>query len=221
MQKVVTYEKVAFACTKLKQEGERITGRNVLAITGGDFGSVLKYIKQWKEQDDETANYIEKIPDNLQEVIVQALWQAGQDAVAQTQQQIKQLCAAEKEAVDALCRSEETLKELQFRYEDMRQSYEMQIHQLKTDMALMEEKLRVSHETNQSLKVNIDEKSNQLASIMIQLAEMRQVTKCSESTVVKVEEKMEQMQHKMETLTQENYRLQKEVAIAAQRLKLI
>ncbi|MBW2185170.1 MAG: DNA-binding protein [Deltaproteobacteria bacterium] len=221
MQKVVTFEKVAFACAKLQQEGERITGRTVLAVTGGNFGSVLKYIKQWKEQNEDCVKVSDKLPEKLQEAIVQALWQAGQDAVVETQERINQISASEKEAVEALCQSEENIGLLQEQLEQEREISATRIHQFETEVALTEEKLRAVNDDNQSLRADVGEKNNQLETLRIQFAEMKQVAKCGEAAVLKVEEKMEQMQLKMESLTQKNFELQKQGVIDAQKLKFL
>ena len=221
MQKVITFEKVAIACSKLKQEGERVTGRTVVAVTGGDFGSVLKYIKQWREQDEESISFIDKIPDTLQEAIVQALCQAGNDAVVKTQEKINQVSASEKEALDALFQAEENIGLLQESQEHERKRNSARIHQLETEVALSGEKLRAVNDDSQLLKADVGNKNTQLVNLRIQFAEMKQIAKCSEASVLKAEQKMEQMQLKMETLTQKNFDLQKDMAISAQKLKFM
>lgn len=47
----VSLSDVANACEKLQADKERVSVRNVLAITGGSFATVSELIKQWQEQD--------------------------------------------------------------------------------------------------------------------------------------------------------------------------
>ena len=49
MQKVANLETVSRACQQLQAEGQKITGRAVVAITGGSLGTVLSLIKDWRE----------------------------------------------------------------------------------------------------------------------------------------------------------------------------
>ncbi|WP_119343488.1 DNA-binding protein [Facilibium subflavum] len=44
------FDNVKEACEQLVSDGEKVTVRNVLNITGGNFATVSEFIKKWQEQ---------------------------------------------------------------------------------------------------------------------------------------------------------------------------
>lgn len=46
----VDFDSVKLACESLLKEGQRISASNVLGITGGSKGTVVKYLRQWREE---------------------------------------------------------------------------------------------------------------------------------------------------------------------------
>lgn len=51
----ITYEQVAQACQSLLDEKEKITLRAIVSITGGSPNNVLKFWKEWRQQQDDIA----------------------------------------------------------------------------------------------------------------------------------------------------------------------
>jgi chromosome segregation ATPase len=218
MQKVLSYETVAYACSKLKQDGEKITGRSVIAITGGSFGTVLKYIKQWRQKEQTGIRVPEEIPEGLQHTIVQALWQSAQDATAAAKTEIGQAEARTTEAMDALCKAEEQLATISEELAMARTTYIDFKHQTETEKALLLEKITVEKNKSLGLDQANKEMTEQLSAAKIELAEQRQVMKYTEGSLQKLETKVDIMQQKIDTLTKANTALEMQNAIAAQKI---
>nr|WP_320048782.1 DNA-binding protein [uncultured Desulfuromonas sp.] len=219
MQKVVSYENVAFACASLKSEGEKITGRSVLAITGGDFGTVLKYIKQWREEGGSEVSTPE-IPDSLTKGIKHALWQALKDGMAHSNKELQALIERETEAVKALCDSEKKVEELEKLLSASEETHQNQVKQLETQSALLGEKLSGANTRIAELIIEISERSKLVEDLQVNNAELRQVADSSEKAVMRAESKMDALQKKIDKLTREKFLLEKEVAISEAKLKM-
>lgn len=218
MQQVVSYETVAYACSKLKQNGEKITGRSVATITGGSFGTVLKYIKQWREKEQSGVRVPEEIPEGLQQAIAQALWRAAQDATALAKDEIARAEARTAEATEALCQTEERLAATVDELEKTRITHLDFQHQAETEKAVLLEKIAAGKSKSIELEQANREKNEQLNSAKIELAELRQVVKYTEGSFQKLEAKVESMQQKIDDLTKANSALEMQNAIAAQKI---
>lgn len=219
MQKIVSYENVAFACASLKAEGEKITGRSVLAITGGDFGTVLKYIKQWREEGGSEVSTPE-IPDSLTKGIKHALWQALKDGMAHSEKELQAFVEREAEAVNALCDSEKKVEELEKLSRTSKEKHQNQVKQLETQTALLGEKLSGANTRIAELVIDISERSKLVEGLQVSNAELRQAADSAEKTVMRVESKMDALQEKVNKLTREKFLLEKEVAISEAKLKM-
>lgn len=230
MKKVVTYEGVAFACAKLMEDGEKITGRAVLEMTGGSFGTVLQYLKQWKEQGGSEVALPTQIPDSLTKEIMQALWQSSKDGKDFAESQIIRLTDSENEAVNALCvsevnvaRLEETLEdcreEQRVKLEECREDHRAKLQQSETQVALLSEKLSMANREAERVKVDNDDKSKQISGLQVKNAELVQMVSSAEKSLIKSEAGLEVMQEKIDQLIARNICLEKEKAIAEQKLQ--
>lgn len=113
MQQVATYEAVARACELLVKDGQKVTGRAVLGITGGSLGTVLGYIKEWRQGVNQSRKaFPTEIPAELQTSILRALEQAQAEAAAKLKEEIEQATAREMEAVDGLRLAESRIEDL-------------------------------------------------------------------------------------------------------------
>lgn len=113
MQQVATYETVAGACERLKGEGQKVTGRAVLSITGGSLGTVLGHIKEWRAFGEKASAVMpSEMPSDLQAVILRSLGQAQADAAAKLKEEIDQAGAREAEALDGLAEAEKRIEQL-------------------------------------------------------------------------------------------------------------
>ncbi|MEZ4484350.1 MAG: DNA-binding protein [Syntrophotaleaceae bacterium] len=107
MQQVATYESVSRACELLKGEGQKVTGRAVLAITGGSLGTVLGLIKEWRKGDTQTSALLpSEIPAELQTSLLRALALARAEAETKLKEEIEQANAREAEALEGLANAE-------------------------------------------------------------------------------------------------------------------
>lgn len=218
MKKVVTYESVAFACAKLMEDGEKITGRAVLEMTGGSFGTVLQYLKQWREQGGGEVALPTEIPDSLTKEIMQALWQSSKDGKDFAESQIKRLTDSENEAVNALCVSEEKVTRLEETLEECREEQRAKLQQSETQLALLSEKLSMANREAERVKIENGASLKQISSLEIKNAELMQRVSSAEKSLVKSEAKLEVMQGKIDELIANNICLEKEKAIVEQKL---
>lgn len=216
MQKVLSYENVAYACSKLKQDGDKITGRNVVAITGGSFGTVLKYIKQWREKEQSGIRVPEEIPEGLQHAITQALWRAAQDATAAAKNEIAYAEARTAEATEMLCQVEESLLAIGNELDNARITHLNFKNKVETEKAVFLEKITTEKNKNYELNQAVKEKAEQLSEAKIELAELRQVVKYTENTLQKLETTVFSMQQKIDALSKANNILETQMSIAAQ-----
>ncbi|MHB8975521.1 MAG: DNA-binding protein [Trichloromonadaceae bacterium] len=112
MQAVATIETVRQAIQQLEDEGRKVTGRAVLAITGGSLGTVLKLIRQAQEEGDEAQNAAE-IPEALQNAIRAALATAGKDARQQIEDRITLAEDMRTQALEGLQAAEARIEALE------------------------------------------------------------------------------------------------------------
>ncbi|WP_029918164.1 DNA-binding protein [Pelobacter seleniigenes] len=113
MQPVATIETVARACEQLKRDGQKVTGRAVLAITGGSLGTVLTLIKEWRESGEQTlAPLPEEMPNDLQTAILRALGQAQAQAAEELKLEVEAAKDRETEVLDLYADAETTIKQL-------------------------------------------------------------------------------------------------------------
>jgi chromosome segregation ATPase len=52
----VNYDTIKIACETLLKDGQRVSASNVLGITGGSKGTVVKYLRQWRESVEKQQN---------------------------------------------------------------------------------------------------------------------------------------------------------------------
>lgn len=113
MQQIATYETVARACERLKGEGQKVTGRAVVAITGGSLSTVLNYIKDWRQGALSSPSVMpSEIPVELQTAILRALGLAQEEAAANLKEEIDQAASREAEALEGLAETENRIEKL-------------------------------------------------------------------------------------------------------------
>lgn len=214
MKKIVTYENVAFACAKLKEDGEKITGRSVLEMTGGSFGTVLKYLKQWREQGDNEMIIPTQIPDFLVKEITQALWQATNEGKSYAENQIKRSAETENEAINALRASENKISKLEETLEACREEHRAKLQQSETQVALLSEKVSVANKEAERLNAEHGVKVREISGLQIKNAELMQQVSSAEKSLEKSETRLDVMQGRIDQLINSTICLEKEKAIA-------
>jgi len=113
MQPVATIETVARACEQLKRDGQKITGRAVLAITGGSLGTVLTLIKEWRKFGQQAlAPLPEEMPSDLQAAILRALGQAQAQAAEELKIEVAASKDREAEVLGLYSDAETTINQL-------------------------------------------------------------------------------------------------------------
>ena len=113
MQQVANLENVARACRQLQDDGQKITGRAVVGITGGSLGTVLALIKEWRQEAGKALGArTEEIPADLSAALMRALSVAKDKAADLLRDQIEESITRESEALDGLAEAETKITEL-------------------------------------------------------------------------------------------------------------
>lgn len=122
MQQVANLETVSRACQQLKSEGQKITGRAVVGITGGSLGTVLSLIKEWRQGADKVpVAQPEEIPAELQVALTRALGFAQDKASEILKENIDEATAREAEALEGLAEAEKQIMDLAGQLAEIRQ----------------------------------------------------------------------------------------------------
>lgn len=131
MQQIATIEAVRSAMAKLEKNGEKVTGRAVLALTGGSLGTVMKQIAAIQEGRSSLIALPREIPEDFQGAVLKLIGQTQQAAATHLEKQISQAKAVEAEAIEGLTVAEEKihaltdqLAEMQQRFDQFRQEAE-------------------------------------------------------------------------------------------------
>ena len=113
MQKVANLESVARACQQLQADGQKITGRAVVGVTGGSLGTVLSLIKEWRQgADKDQVAQPEDIPAELQAALVRAIGFAQDKAAEVLKEKIADASTREAEALEGLAEAETRITSL-------------------------------------------------------------------------------------------------------------
>jgi len=121
MQQVANLETVSRACMQLQAEGQKITGRAVVGITGGSLGTVLSLIKDWRQGPVAVPVSQPDIPSELQAVLIRCLGLAQDKAAEQLESQIDETTLREAEALEGLAEAEKQISILTAQVAEIRQ----------------------------------------------------------------------------------------------------
>lgn len=155
MKQVATYETVAAACEQLKEENQNVTGRAVMAITGGSLGTVLKLIKQWRNNVAlNSTNATAEIPKELQTAIIRAIGLAQNEAVEKLKETVEQSDSRESEALVALAQAEK-------RIDQLTKELETSLKRVEEVQAEAEKESAVAAEKNDTLTRRVEELKNE------------------------------------------------------------
>ena len=122
MQKVANQEAVSRACLQLQNEGQKVTGRAVVGITGGSLGTVLPLIKEWRQGADKApVAQPEEIPTELHAALIRSLGFAQDKAAEILKEKIEEASAREVEALEGLAEAETQITTITGQLTEIRQ----------------------------------------------------------------------------------------------------
>ena len=160
MEQIVTLAKVQDAISHLQKHGERISRRNVLALTGGGMSTVHKLMSQVEDVEALRASAPASVlSDSLVNTILAEIGRQVQIATVTLQEQIKHLKGRETEALEALA-------DVETRNQEITAELAATLKQTDQERANAEKDRAVATEKIQRLEENIfqlEQERNQLA----------------------------------------------------------
>ncbi|MCG2747327.1 MAG: DNA-binding protein [Desulfobulbaceae bacterium] len=203
MQQVATYETVVRACESLKSEGQKVTGRAVLAITGGSLGTVLGHIKEWRQNAAQTpANLPSEIPVELQAAILRALGFAQDEAAAKLNEAIEQASARESEALDGLNLAESRIEALTTELTEVRSQADKDRQEFEKVQAVLTEKIDSLTKRTQDLEIErkqlietAEASRTETAKALLQIDRADQASSKAEARVQELESELKRILH--------------------------
>lgn len=113
MERTITLHKVQAAIRELRDNGERVSRRNVLAITGGGMSTVHQLMSQVEDLEALQASVPDpNISEELRKVLLVEIGTQVKKATETLQEQIRQLQGREQEALEALAAFEARTEKL-------------------------------------------------------------------------------------------------------------
>ena len=141
MEQTVTAIKVQEAITQLRHNKERVSRRNVLAITGGGMSTVHRLMSQLEDADALKASApADGISANLQNAILAEIGSNVLASTAACQEQIQLLQGRESEALDALVEAETKVETLTAELMINKTQADQHRHRTEKDHAVASEK---------------------------------------------------------------------------------
>lgn len=112
MQQVATPESVTRAIQQLESEGQKVTGRAVMSLTGGSLGTVLQLIKAHREEARRPAPAASEIPNHFQSAVCRLIGEVRQSVADELREQIEDARAGEQQAIEAITATEVEISQL-------------------------------------------------------------------------------------------------------------
>ena len=203
MQQIATYETVARACEQLKREGQKVTGRAVLSITGGSLGRVLGYIKEWRQGATQAPTAMpSEIPAELQTAILRALGLAQDEALAKLREETEQAASREAEALEGLAEAEKLIDDLVAKLAEIQKQSAEERQTFETASAVTTEKIESmgirieALETERRQLIEAAEASRtEAAKALLQVERADQATGKAEARVQDLEDQLSTVQN--------------------------
>ena len=167
----LSFEEVVKVCEKLMTDGEKVTVRNVLAVTGGGFATVSDFIKQWQEQQ------IVSDDTDLPKTLITALKTAYKSMLSEQETSYQQKLNLEaqhtQEALDQVTLLEKTTAELQNKLEKCQHATTSKTMALEKELSISALRLDDSHKREQKIADELSKIRQKLHEVEIQMAVLK------------------------------------------------
>lgn len=218
MQQVATYETVARACERLKSEGQKVTGRAVLSITGGSLGTVLRYIKKWRQGAAQAPTALpSEIPAELQSSILRALGLAQAEAAAKLEEDIEQATARETEALEGLANAEALIEKLAAELKELRAQFEQELQSFEKSKAVAAEKIESLESRAQDLQTERQQLVESGEKARTEAAKALLQVERADMATEKAEARVRELKVDLQTTRDEKVSAEKAQAVAEQK----
>ncbi len=218
MQQVATYETVVRACESLKNEGQKISGRAVLAISGGSLGTVLGHIKEWRQNAAQTpTNLPAEIPTELQSAILRALGFAQDEAASKLKEAIDQAGARESEALDGLTLAENRIEDLTTELTEVRSQADKDRQEFEKIQAVLTEKAESLTQRTQDLEIERKQLIETAEASRTETAKALLQIERADQASSKAEARVQALESELKRILEEKIVAEKAQAVAEQR----
>lgn len=218
MQQVATYETVIRACENLKSEGQKITGRAVLAITGGSLGTILGHIKEWRQNAAQAPTYLPAtIPAELQAAILRAIGFAQDEASAKLKESIDQASARESEALDGLTQAESRIEMLTTELTKVRSHADNDRQECEKIQAVLREKIDFLTRRTQDLEIERKQLIETAEASRTETAKALLQIERADQASSKAEARVHALESELKRILEEKIVAEKSQAVAEQR----
>ena len=179
----LSFEEVAQVCEKLMGDGEKITVRNVLAITGGGFATVSDFIKQWQEQ--QVVSQETVLPKTLITALKTAYKSMLSDQQATYEQKLDREAQYTQEALDQVTMLEKSIVELQTKLQTCQNETSTKLMALEKELSISALRLEDSNKREQKITDELNKLRQNLHDTEIQMAVLKTQMESSSKTTVK------------------------------------
>ena len=167
----LSFDEVAQVCEKLMTDGEKVTVRNVLAVTGGGFATVSDFIKQWQQQQEVSQET--DLPKTLITALKTAYKSILSEQEASYQQKLNLEAQHTQEALDQVTLLEKTTAELQNELEKCQHATTSKIMALEKELSISALRLEDSHKREQKIADELSKIRQKLHEVEIQMAVLK------------------------------------------------
>ena len=164
----LNFEEVVETCEKLMSDGEKVTVRNVLAVTGGGFATVSDFIKQW--QDQQVTSQDTDLPKSLITALKTAYKTMLSDQQETYEQKLDREAQHTQEALKQVTFLEKTVSELQHELEKCQNKTNSKVTELEKELSVSALRLEDSSMREQKIADELNKVRQKLHDTEIKLA---------------------------------------------------
>ena len=220
MQKVANLESVARACQQLQADGQKITGRAVVGVTGGSLGTVLSLIKEWRQgADKDQVAQPEDIPAELQAALVRAIGFAQDKAAEVLKEKIADASTREAEALEGLAEAETRITSLTNQLAEVMQQAVEKDQAADRAAAVAAEKIRSMVERVQALETERRQLIESSEASRKETAKALMQVERADLATEKAESRLQAMERQVAECSAKKTEAEKIAAVAEQRSK--
>jgi chromosome segregation ATPase len=220
MEKVVTLEKVQEAINQLRSRGEKVSRRNVLAITGGGMGTVHQLMAQAEELEArESEGHPEGISMALRNAIFTEIGGQVEAATRALAEQVTKMRDREAEAYQSLAESEAKAQSLTLALAALKEESDQQRKMADTASALATEKIAQLEKAVTDLQIENKRLSMAGEDARLETVKARTQTEHAHIDLRKAETKISQLAAELDELRKSLADAEKREAVAEQRVQ--
>lgn len=169
MEQTVTLAKVQEAMKQLREAGERVSRRNVRAITGGGMSTVHRLMSEIQEAEFLQASLVDSgISPSLQKAVFEEIQGQTQKATTALYTQIAQLKEREDEALASLTQVEESISYLELGLKEAEDQVQQEREAHQRTEATFQARLLICEQSKQEKQAEIDFLRSALESVKLE-----------------------------------------------------